>query len=320
MINEVDIMIIGSDLSSIIAASLLSRKGFRVALIDEARRIGGNCCYIPLSLTWLRKLGINVNDPKIVKRVVDKLDLSFNLAKTTVHSILNSKIVLLDVANLCEDLAKDSEIIFHLWSRWSITEKTVNEVRVSVKNLSGEFRIVSRLLAQGMPASGELNLKVSTGYCVGTEIKDSLVIDRSGINLYIRHGNLLTGVLVSPNNLFSNSISTVELPWGLTMEPSASSVLKFGPSAGHAVPPWVGDYLVNSAFMASEVASTYLEGREDESILRKYLDFLSRVNMCKMLYEYSIKGKIGELPISFVSEALKPLLRTLPSELINYKL
>jgi flavin-dependent dehydrogenase len=306
MVNEVDIMIIGSDLSSIIAASLLSRKGFRVALIDEARRIGGNCCYIPLSLAWLRKLGINVNDQKIVKRVVDRLCLSFNLGKTTIHSILNSKIVLLDVVNLCEELVKDSEIVFHLWSRWSITEKTVNGVRVDVKDPSGEFRIVGRLLAQGMPASGELNLKVSTGYCVGTEIKDSLVIDRSGINLYVKHRNLLTGVLTSPNNPISTSISTVEVPWGLMLEPSVGPVLKFGPSAGHAVPPWIGDYLVNSAFMASEVALTYLEEREDESILRKYLNFLSMVNMCKMLHEYSIKGKIEELPVSFVSEALKP--------------
>jgi hypothetical protein len=306
MINEVDIVIIGSDLSSTIAASLLSRKGFRVTLIDEARRMGGNCCYIPLSFAWLRKLGINVNNPKIVKRVVDRLSLSFNLTKTTIHSILNSKIVLLDVGNLCEELVKDSEIVFHLWSRWSIAEKTVNGVKVDVKDPSGEFRIVSRLLAQGMPASGELSLKVSTGYCGDTEIKDSLVIDRSGITLYVRHGNLLTGVLTSPNNPISTSISTVEVPWGLILEPSVGPVLKFGPSAGHAVPPWIGDYLVNSAFMASEVASTFLEGREDESILRKYLDFLSMVNMCKMLHEYSIKGKIDELPVSFVDEALKP--------------
>ncbi len=308
MTNEVDMMIIGSDLSSIITASLLSKRGYRVALIDRTRRLGGNYCYIPLSLVWLRKLGLNLYNSKIVKRMVDKLSLSFNFAKTTIHSILNSKIVLLDVANLCEDLAKDNEVLFLLWSKWHITEKTVNEVRATVKTPSGEFRMVGRLLAQSTPASGDLNFVISTGHCAGREIADSLVIDHLGINLYIRHGNLLTGILTSPNNPFSTNISSVGVPWGSRRELNTGPILRFGPLAGHAVPPWVGDYLVNSAFIAYEVASTYLEGKEDETILRNYLSFLSMVNRCRMLHEYSIQGKIDELPASFVSEALKPPL------------
>jgi len=308
MINDIDVMVIGSDISSVVAASLLSKKGFRVALVDDARSFGGNYCYIPMSLNWLNKLGLDLNDSKIIKRIIDKLNLSINFAKNNIRSILNFRLALLDVAGFCNEFARDSDLLFNLWSQLLIKEKTVNEIKAVIKSPSGELDVKTRLLIRSMPASGEITFKVSTGTVTDATLADSLVIDHSGINLYIKHGNLLTGVLTSHNSQFSSCISSIEIPWGGKKELSVGPIMKFGPSAGHSVPPWVGDYLVKSALMAYEVASSYLEGKEDESILRKYLDFLSMVDMCKILHEYSINGKMHELPVSFVSEALKPLI------------
>lgn len=306
MKKEVDVIIIGTDLCSLIIANLLSKKGYQVAITDNAIRLGGNQLYIPISAKFVHSLGLSSNNPIIIKKIIDKLTLYFNFGRNIVHSYLNFKIAILDVLNLCEFFAKDIEGLIYPWSEAQIIKQTIDNVHVIVKCPFGVEEICSRLLIKNSPPSGDYTLIVSTGFVRNSEISDSLIIDYSGINLYLNSGRFVTGILTSSKNNFSSLISTIRIPWGPSKFLSKSPVMRFGLSAGHAVPPWIGDYLVNSALLAYKIASYRLEDKDDESVLREYLNFLSLIDMCEALYHYALNGKIDELPASFVSEALRP--------------
>lgn len=306
MKKEVDVIIIGADVCSLITANLLSKKGYRVAIVDNAIGLGGNQLYIPVSLKLVHSLGLNLNNPLIIRRTIDKLTMYFNFGKNSIHSYLHFRIAILDVLNLCEFFAEYMEGLFYLWSEAQIIKQTVDNVHVIVKFPFGIEEISSRLLIKNSPPSGDYTLLISTGCVKNSEISDSLIIDYSGINLYLNLGRFVTGILTSPKNTFSNLISTIKIPWGPSKFLSKSPVMRFGLSAGHAVPPWIGDYLMNSAILAYKIASSRLEDKDDESVLREYLNFLSLIDMCKTLYHHALNGKIDELPASFVSEALRP--------------
>lgn len=306
MRNEVDVIIIGSDLCSIITANLLSKNGYRVVLIDNAGRLGGNYYYLPISLKLVHTLGINPHNTTIVKRIIDKLMMCFNFGRGTIHSLLNFKIAILDVRNLCEFFARDMDVTFYLWSQVKIVKQTLDNVYVNLTSPTGVTELSSRLLIQNSPPSGEFTLTVSTGYINNPEPSDSLIIDNSGIDLYLSSGRLVTGILTTSKRSFSSYVSTAVVPWGPTKHFSKSPVMNLGQSAGHSVPPWIGDYLVNSALLAYKISLAFLEDKEDESVLMQYLNFLSLIEMCKTLYNYATSGKIDELPASFVNEALKP--------------
>ncbi|MEM3588760.1 MAG: NAD(P)-binding protein, partial [Nitrososphaerota archaeon] len=71
MKKEVDVIIIGADVCSLITANLLSKKGYRVAIVDNAIGLGGNQLYIPVSLKLVQSLGLNLNNPLIIRRTID---------------------------------------------------------------------------------------------------------------------------------------------------------------------------------------------------------------------------------------------------------
>lgn len=311
MTINVDVMVIGSDICSIVAANLLSKKGYKVALIDYARRLGGNLCYLPVSSKWLHILNIESKKSTIIKGTTEKLTLYLLFGKKQVHSFLPFKISVMDVGSFCDVLAKDMETLFFLWTRSIISKIIKDEVQATIKNRSGEWTLKSRLLLQSTPISGKFKFNVSTGHTEQTDFYDSLIIDQSGINLYLRHGKLVTGVVTSIKDPIDSHISFIEFSWGQKIDMNKGSAMRFGGYAGHAAPPWVGDYLMSSAYIAYRLASTYLEGIEDESVLRQYLNFLSMLEVCITLYEYAIKGKLEELPAFFVDEALKPPLENL---------
>ncbi|MCS7118345.1 MAG: NAD(P)-binding protein [Thaumarchaeota archaeon] len=295
--SSCDVLVIGSDLAASVLAHLLSVKGYRVVILEQGRRLGGPHPYLTLLESTLRPVRLPFG--KAIGRFV-RMKLHVRLGEKSLMHGGGDRLAPLDVRRACESLITDGTSVFFN-ARYKLDRSTDGEVRFSVESIDGKLEGTASVVVRSVPMKPVRFAEVEL-VCGNELLEGALRVSGSGVAVTVPLSDrsyLHVGTHRSGQQTLARST--------LSMDSSSDDVLTFpiGEAAGEVMPPWSGDYAIESAVVASRVveASTSGDGGSGEAVL---LEHRMRSEMRLGVLRRITSGGAWDLDLNELLEALSP--------------
>ncbi|MCS7094972.1 MAG: NAD(P)-binding protein [Thaumarchaeota archaeon] len=292
-----DVLVIGSDLTASVLAHLLSVKGYRVLVLEQGHRLGGPHPYLTLLERTLRSLSLPLEGA--TGRFV-RLKLHVRLGERSLMHGGSDKLAPLDVRRACEFLIPDdTPVLFN--ARYKLAKSRDGEVRYSVDSIDGELEGTATVAVRSVPLSPVKFSEVEV-VCGDEFLEGTLRISGSGVSVtvpLVGRSSLHVGTHRSGQKALARS--------SLTMDSNRDDVLALsvGEAACDLMPPWSGDYAIESAVVSSKVIERSISD-ESGSGNALLLEHRMRSEMRLGVLRRIAGGGAWDLDLNELLEALSP--------------
>ncbi|MEN3048580.1 MAG: NAD(P)-binding protein [Candidatus Caldarchaeales archaeon] len=292
-----DVLVIGSDLTASALAHLLSSRGFKVLVLERGLRLGGPHPYLPVLEGTVRSARLPIEGS--LGRFV-RVRLQVRLGERTLVHGSGERIAPLDMRRASEALLSEgAEVLFN--ARHKLERTPEGEVAFSVDSIDGKLEGRAASVVRSVPLSpvrlGEVEV-----VCGGELLEGSLRLSGSGISAAVpltERSHLHLGTHGSGQTTIARSaLSTDSFRGDLVSLP-------VGEAAGELMPPWTGDYAIESALVASRVVEVSVSG-DEAAATEELLEHRMRSEMRARVIGRIAGGGTLELDVDQLMEALSP--------------
>jgi len=291
-----DVVVHGSDLTAVWLASRLHALGYRVLMLEEGPRLGGRHPYLPLLEGTVRASGIPrdslVSGP-------ERLALKLRLGERVMVRGSSERLFVVNVRTLAEELtAEGFEVL--TWCRPTFHRTEGGGFAFRASSPHGEASGTADQLVSVQPIDpvkvAEVRALVPEG-----PVECTLELTRKSMTLKAPlSGNALLSVGSPQFHTRAFSRTWILAGRGRRSE----GWLELGEAAGDVLPPWAGDYALESASVGLELVESALADRGGaEEVLHEHR---MRVMMRRTLLSGIQSGDLPELDLDVFLEAFSP--------------
>lgn len=291
-----DVVVHGSDLTAVWLASRLHATGHRVLLIEEGPRLGGRHPYLPLLEGTVRASGI----PKeSLVRGPERLTVKLRLGERVVVRGSSERVFVVSVRRLAEVLTSEGcEAV--TWCRPTFHRTEEGNFAFRALSPQGDVSGTAEQLVSVQPIDpvkvAEVGALVPEG-----PVECALELTRRSMALKAP----LSGKAVISVGSIQSQTGTFSRTWILAgRERRPEGWLELGEAAGDVLPPWAGDYAIESASIGLKLVEAALADKEGaEEVLHEHR---MRAMMRRALLNGIQSGDLPELDLDVFLEAFSP--------------
>jgi flavin-dependent dehydrogenase len=291
-----DVVVHGSDLTAVWLASRLHATGHRVLLIEEGPRLGGRHPYLPLLEGTVRASGI---PRESLVRGPERLTVKLRLGERVVVRGSSERVFVVSVRRLAEMLTSEGcEAV--TWCRPTFHRTEEGDFAFRTLSPQGDVSGTAEQLVSVQPIDpvkvAEVGALVPEG-----PVECALELTRRSMALKAP----LSGKAVISVGSIQSQTGTFSRTWILAgRERRPEGWLELGEAAGDVLPPWAGDYTIESASIGLKLVEAALAEKEGaEEVLHEHR---MRVMMRRALLNGIQSGDLPELDLDVFLEAFSP--------------
>ncbi len=291
-----DVVVHGSDITAVWLAVRLHAIGYRVLLLEDGPRLGGRHPYLPLLEGTVRASGIPRDS---VVRGPERLTLKLRLGEKVVVRGSSERLYVVNVRRLAEEMTTEGcEALTWCRPTFHRTEEGVFAFRAL--SAHGEASGTADQLVSVQPLDpvkvAEVGALVPEGpvECALELARRSMTLKAPlSVNAMLSIGSL---------QLHTRTISRTWILAGKGRRPEGW--LELGEAAGDVLPPWAGDYALESASVGLKLVESALSEKEGaEEVLHEHR---MRVMMRRTLLSGIQSGDLPEVDLDVFLEAFSP--------------
>jgi len=291
-----DAVVHGSDLTAVWLANRLHSKGFRVLVLEEGPRLGGRHPYLPVLEGTIRAEGV----PKeALLHGPFKLTLKLRLGERVMVRGSSERVWVLGVRRLAEHLTLGGCEV-HTWCRPLFHRTDQGEFTFRAQTPHGEVSGTAEHFVSTQPLNpvgvGEVRASV-----IDSSIECSLEVGRRSLTL---KAPLSPRAVVEVGNPQSHRRTFSRTPLLAGQDRRTEGVLELGEASGDVLPPWAGDYALESATVGLKVLESVLSGGESAEVLLH--EHRMRVRMRRALLSGVESGGLIDVDLDVFLEAFSP--------------
>ncbi len=291
-----DVVVHGSDLTGVWLASRLHAAGYRVLLIEEGPRLGGRHPYLPLLEGTVRASGIPRDS---LVRGPERLTIKLRLGEKVVVRGSSERLYVVSVRRLAEELTVGGcETVTWCRPTFHRTEEGGFVFRAFSPN--GEASGTAEQLVSVQPVD-PVRVEEVVASVPEAPVECALELTRRSMTL---KAPLSSKALLSVGSAYSHarSFSRTWILAGRGRRPEGW--LELGEAAGDVLPPWAGDYAIESASVGLKLVESALAEKEGtEELLHEHR---MRVMMRRTLLNGIRSGDLPEMDLDVFLEAFSP--------------